>query len=245
MNKYVIGNWKMNGSWEENSLLLNLLKNNINKSSKVKTVVCVPYPYLVQAKGLLLNSNISYGAQDLSTYNNGAYTGEVSAGMLADLGCKYVIVGHSERRIYFKESNELVANKTKIALQNNLTPIVCIGETLEQRQSNQTFNILEIQLKAILDELTNDQIPNIILAYEPIWAIGTGQSATKEQAQEVHNYLRKICLEYNKISPSILYGGSLKANNAQEIFAMQDIDGGLIGGASLIANEFLAISNSL
>jgi triosephosphate isomerase len=177
--------------------------------------------------------------------NNGAYTGEVSASMLSDLGCKYVIVGHSERRIYFKETDELVANKTKTALQNNLTPIVCIGETLEHRQSNQTFNILEIQLKAILDILDNEQIPNIILAYEPVWAIGTGQSATKERAQEVDFYLRKICLEYNKISPSILYGGSVKANNAKEIFAMQDIDGGLIGGASLIADEFLAISNSL
>ena len=246
---YIIGNWKMNGSWEANASLLNNLKVNLQPAiNNNKTVVCVPYIYLVQCKGLLNNSHIEYGAQDVSAHENGAYTGEISASMLVDLGCKYVIIGHSERRIYHKETNELIADKVKIALKHSLIPILCVGETLEQREANITNQIVKLQLETVLQTVKNSEqaykIDNIIIAYEPVWAIGTGKTATSEQAQEVHAYLREITNNYMQVSPSILYGGSVKSNNAKELFSMPDINGGLIGGASLIAEEFCTIINS-
>ncbi|MFM2344704.1 MAG: triosephosphate isomerase [Pseudomonadota bacterium] len=252
--KYVIGNWKMNSNWETNANLLNGLKANLPQTSQsqlnnsTKTIVCVPYIYIVQCKGLLNASTIEYGAQDVSIYENGAYTGDISASMLVDLGCKYVIIGHSERRTYYKESDELFSKKVEIALKHGLIPVLCVGETLEQREANITNDVVKTQLETVLKNIKNSEqaqnIDNIIIAYEPVWAIGTGKTATSEQAQAVHAYLREIAKNYMSISPSILYGGSVKANNAKELFDMQDIDGGLIGGASLVVDDFCAIIKS-
>ncbi len=252
IQNYVIGNWKMNGNWETNAKLINSIKSNLPHSlnnSSTKTVVCVPYIYLIQCKGLLNNSIIEYGAQDVSAHENGAYTGEVSAGMLADLGCKYVIIGHSERRVYHKEDNELIADKVNIALKYKLIPILCVGETLEQREEGITNKIVKQQLETVLQSIQNSEqksnIDNIIIAYEPVWAIGTGKTATAEQAHTVHAYLREIADNYMHKSPSILYGGSVKPSNAKELFNMLHINGGLIGGASLNTQDFCDIISTL
>ncbi len=246
MKKYVVGNWKMNGNWEQNSQLLSNLKKNVHSNNEdCYTIVCVPYPYLVQAKGLLHNTCIAYGAQDVSCNENGAYTGEVSAEMLKDMGCRYVIVGHSERRIYHAETNDLIARKTNACLKHRLTPIICVGETLQERQQGQTFNIVQNQLNGVLEKINKENFNNIIIAYEPVWAIGTGQTANPEQAQEVHKYLRQVLSTYTEQEVSILYGGSVKSSNAQIIFSMPDINGGLIGGASLISDDFISINDSI
>ena len=243
-SKLVAGNWKMHGSLAENEALLGGLKSGWAAGAGCDCAVCVPFPYLEQVRTLLQGSPIAWGAQDLSEFPKGAYTGEVSAQMVRDFGCRYVIVGHSERRAMHAESSELVARKVKVAQSVGLTPIVCVGETLEQRESGVTDAVVKAQLVAVMDELGASAMSNVVVAYEPVWAIGTGKTATPEQAQAVHAMIRAEIAGRNAsvaASVRILYGGSVKAANAAELFAMADIDGALVGGASLDANEFLAI----
>ncbi len=241
--KLVAGNWKMNGSLAANALLLTEIKAEFAEGA-CDAVVCVPFPYLAQCQLLLAGSNIGLGAQDVSMHESGAYTGEVSATMLLEFGCRYVIVGHSERRAYFRESDELVARKAARAVDYGLVPIVCVGETLAQREAGQTEEVVCQQMDAVLSVLAPDDLCRIVVAYEPVWAIGTGRTATPEMAQEVHAILRKRLHEKNANAASevrILYGGSMKPDNAGELLVMPDIDGGLVGGAALKATDFLSI----
>jgi len=240
--KLVVGNWKMNGSLASNASLLAGISEGLTGSGAA-CAVCAPAPYLAQCQALLTGSPIGWGAQDVSAQVSGAYTGEVSVAMLADFGCRYVIVGHSERRAYHAESSELVAKKALAALGAGLTPIVCVGETLAEREAGQTFVVVRNQLDAVL-ALVGERFNEIVVAYEPVWAIGTGKTATPEMAQEVHARLRAQLAEKNAIAAGtvqILYGGSMKPDNAKELMAQPDIDGGLIGGAALKAADFLAI----
>lgn len=264
----IAGNWKMNGSSSANATLLTEIlagmangmfnaNNNANTNASVPTVtqnlasdvlVCVPSVYLSQAQNLLKATTIKLGAQDVSAHQSGAYTGEVSAMMLTDFACDYVIVGHSERRAYHAESNDLVAQKTLRAIESGITPIVCVGETLDERESGKTSDVVIAQLQSVLSVLDDQALAKIVVAYEPVWAIGTGKTATPEMAQEVHLVLRTLVAKRhaeiaNKMQ--ILYGGSMKADNAKELLVMPDIDGGLIGGASLKAKDFLAIIQSV
>lgn len=226
--RIVAGNWKMNGSLIENQALL----SELTPISGVTTIVFPPYIYLLQISELLANNAIQYGAQNLAQFDGvGAYTGEVSATMLKEFGCRYVLVGHSERRTIWKESNEEIAQKFAIAKAHGLMPILCVGETLQEREAGLAESVLKKQLSLITDW------ENSIIAYEPVWAIGTGVTATPEQAQAMHAYIRSFVPE----NISILYGGSVKASNAATLFAMPDIDGALVGGASLNAQEFMAI----
>lgn len=241
--KLVAGNWKMNGSISANAALLTQIQSEF-AGTECDVAVCVPFPYLAQCQSLLSESSICLGAQDVSIYECGAYTGEVCAAMLLEFGCHYVIVGHSERRAYFGETDELVAKKVVVAIEKGLVPIVCVGETLEQREAGQTKAIVQQQLDAVLLRIAVDSLVKIVIAYEPVWAIGTGKTATPEMAQEVHAVLRKRLQEKDVAAAEqvkILYGGSMKPDNAQALLAMEDIDGGLIGGASLKAQDFLAI----
>jgi triosephosphate isomerase len=239
----IAGNWKMNGQLTANSALLgDLLATPLESTCEI--LVCVPSVYLAQCEALLQRTPIAYGAQDVSAHQSGAYTGEVSPAMLADFSCKYVIVGHSERRAYHHESDELVAQKALQALRSSICPIVCVGETLEQREAGRTNEIVVTQLRAVMDVLDDGALARIVVAYEPVWAIGTGKTATPEMAQEVHAVLRATLAERSEFAADkvrILYGGSMKPDNAKELLAMPDIDGGLIGGASLKAVDFLAI----
>jgi triosephosphate isomerase len=241
--KLIAGNWKMNGSLAANATLLNGIKDGLGQS--VATVaVCVPAPYLAQCRDLLSDSSVAWGGQDLSVHESGAYTGEVSGSMLTDFGATYVIVGHSERRSYHGETNELVAQKTLRALAVGLTPIVCVGESLAEREAGQTNFVVGQQIDAVLNAMNASDLDKIVLAYEPVWAIGTGKTATPQMAQDVHLLLRsKLAAKSSRGAEAvqILYGGSMKPDNAQELLAMPDIDGGLIGGASLKAADFLAI----
>jgi triosephosphate isomerase (TIM) len=238
--KLVVGNWKMNGSLAVNAPLLQAIVARLD-STGADTAVCAPAPYLAQCRDMLSGTPVAWGAQDVSDSAGGAYTGEVSASMLLDLGCKYVIVGHSERRAYHGESNELVAKKTAAALATGLTPIVCVGETLAEREADQTAAVVGAQLGAVLSQLTEAEAARLVLAYEPVWAIGTGKTATPAMAQEVHAHLRAQLKEKGAGNVQILYGGSMKPDNAKELLAQADIDGGLIGGAALKADDFLAI----
>lgn len=241
--KLVAGNWKMNGSMAANAQLLAEIKAEFADGA-CDTAVCVPFPYLAQCQSLLAESGIELGAQDVSMHESGAYTGEVSATMLREFGCRYVIVGHSERRAYFGETNETVARKTKRAVDSGLIPIVCVGETLAQREAGQTDVVVGAQMDAALSILSADQLDRIVVAYEPIWAIGTGKTATPGMAQEVHAMLRQRLQVKNRDAADkvrILYGGSMKPDNAAELLAMPDIDGGLVGGAALKAVDFLSI----
>ena len=241
--KLVAGNWKMNGSLAANAQLLAGIKAEF-ASGTCDVAVCVPYPYLAQCQQLLEGTVIGLGAQDLSLHESGAYTGEVSAAMLVEFACSYVIVGHSERRAYFGETDELVARKTRRAIESGLTPIVCVGETLSQREAGQTDVVVGHQIDAVLALLNTDDVSRIVVAYEPVWAIGTGKTATPEMAQEVHAMLRARLHAKSAsaaIEVRILYGGSMKPDNAAELLAMPDIDGGLIGGAALKATDFLSI----
>ena len=243
----IAGNWKMNGSLTANKSLLDDILAGLN-SQECDVLVCPPSIYIQQCTGLLVGSGVYLGAQDVSAQVSGAYTGEVSAGMLLDLGCRYVIVGHSERRAYHGESSELVGKKALAALKVGVTPIVCVGETLEQRESGQTSEIVMAQLQAVLDLLDDDLLAEIVVAYEPVWAIGTGKTATPQMAQDVHAVLRKQLVGRSAVAAQkvrILYGGSMKPDNAKELLAMEDIDGGLIGGAALKAHDFLAIINAV
>ncbi|MBK7059509.1 MAG: triose-phosphate isomerase [Rubrivivax sp.] len=238
--KLVVGNWKMHGSRPANAELLAALGGARPYGCDV--AVCVPYPYLSETASTLAGGDIRWGAQDCSAHELGAYTGEVSAPMLAEFGCRYVIVGHSERRALHAESDLLVAQKAQAALAKGITPIVCVGETLVQREGGQTEAVVKRQLAAVIHQLAHCA-GEIVVAYEPVWAIGTGRTASPEQAQDVHRVLRAQlqAATGNGGRMRILYGGSVKADNAATLFAQPDIDGGLIGGASLKAADFIAI----
>lgn len=241
--KFVAGNWKMHGSLKSNADLLQEVRKGV-AGLDIDIAVCVPYPYLAQAGELLRGSNVAWGAQDVSEHAQGAYTGEVSAAMLVDFGCKYVIVGHSERRTYYGDSDAIVAAKTEAALKSGLIPIVCVGETLEERERNVTAEVVTRQMNAVIDRCGVAALANAVVAYEPVWAIGTGHTATPAQAQEVHALIRaRVARDDARVAAAlrILYGGSMKPANARELMAQADIDGGLIGGASLVASDFVAI----
>ena len=246
-SKLVVGNWKMHGGTVQNRDLLNAVIAGTAGMSGTSLAVCVPYPYLSQAQSILQVTHVRWGAQNVSQYDKGAYTGEVSAAMLMDFGCRYVIVGHSERRALYGEDNHTVALKFRAAQSVGLTPVLCVGETLDQREAAITEQVVVEQLDAIIELAGIDALAKSVLAYEPVWAIGTGKTATPEQAQEVHAFIRnRIAANSSEVAIGlqILYGGSAKANNAAELFAMPDIDGGLIGGASLVADEFIAICSA-
>jgi len=239
--QFVAGNWKMHGSLASNAALLGEVLAGA-ATARCEVAVCVPYPYLSQVQQLLQVSQVALGAQDCSMHTSGAHTGEVAAGMLQEFGCRYVLVGHSERRADHHESDVLVAAKAERALEAGMTPIVCVGETLEQREAGATSAVVLRQLQAVT-HLLGEQTQRIVVAYEPVWAIGTGRTASPEQAQEVHAVLRAHLRELGEAAAGvrILYGGSVKPDNAAVLFAQPDIDGGLIGGASLKASDFLAI----
>jgi triosephosphate isomerase len=232
--RLVAGNWKMHGTLAANRALLDAVVAGTQGLKGVECAVCVPFPYLAQAQERLRGTALAWGAQNVSEHAEGAYTGEISAAMLKDFGCKYAVVGHSERRQLFRESDALVAAKFVAAAARGLTPILCVGETLEEREAGRTEEVVARQLDAVKDR------GKFVLAYEPVWAIGTGRTATPEQAQAVHAFLRRKVL----FETPILYGGSVKPQNAAAIFAMPDVDGGLIGGASLVAQDFLAIARA-
>jgi triosephosphate isomerase len=238
--KLVVGNWKMHGSRAANAQLLAGLKEAGPWNADV--AVCVPFPYLAETALALTGTAVHYGAQDCSAHEQGAYTGEVSSAMLADVGCRYAIVGHSERRAYHAESDQLVADKAKAALAHGVTPIVCVGESRAEREAGQTDAVVKRQLAAVIHTLGHC-CGEMVVAYEPVWAIGTGLTATPAQAQAVHAVLRAQLQAATDRSGvmRILYGGSVKSDNAAELFAQPDIDGGLIGGASLKAADFAAI----
>ncbi|HEX8788964.1 MAG TPA: triose-phosphate isomerase [Telluria sp.] len=242
-SRLVVGNWKMNGSRTGNAALLSGIVAGLD-GAQAACAVCVPAPFLQQCEDLLSGTPLAWGAQDVSIHASGAYTGEVCAKMLAEFSCRYVIVGHSERRAYHRESSELVAKKALAVLAEGMTPIVCVGETLAEREAGQTTQVVGAQLDALLEALEAASVSRIVLAYEPVWAIGTGRNATPEMAQEVHAQLRAQIRARNaeaaEVVP-ILYGGSMKPDNAAALLAQPDIDGGLIGGAALKAAEFLAI----
>ena len=238
--KLVAGNWKMYGSHSANAELLAGI--SAARPFGCDVTVCVPYPYLSETAVALAGTDLRWGAQDCSTHAQGAYTGEVSAAMLAEFGCRYVIVGHSERRQFHAESDLLVADKAKAALARGITPIVCVGETLAQREGGETEAVVKRQLSAVIHALAHC-VSEMVVAYEPVWAIGTGQVATPEQAQAVHALLRAQLKAATAKADGmkILYGGSMKPDNAASLLGQNDIDGGLIGGASLKAADFVAI----
>jgi len=234
----VVGNWKMHGSLARNAALLEACADAFSKApTRTDVALCVPFPYLAQAQALLGCSPVRWGAQDVSPHAQGAYTGEVSAEMIAEFGATYAIVGHSERRALHSETSVLVAGKAAAALAAGLTPIICLGETLEERESDMTEAVVGGQLSVCIETLGLDALANCVLAYEPVWAIGTGRTASPAQVQSVHAFLRAR-LGSAGGEMSLLYGGSVKAANARELFAMPDVDGGLIGGASLEIEAF-------
>ena len=242
--KLVTGNWKMNGNLASNQSLLKSLIPLLKSISGTRCAVCVPYPYLYQTEQLLRGSGISWGAQDVCEYDHGAYTGGVSAGMLADFGCRYVLVGHSERRALFGDTDKSVALKFAAVLKAGLTPILCVGETLAERESGVTEQVVARQMDAVIAQAGVSALGQAVMAYEPVWAIGSGKTATPDEAQAVHAFIRARVAEQDmRVADSLLllYGGSVKASNAKQLFAMPDIDGGLIGGAALVAEEFAAI----
>jgi len=239
--RLVIGNWKMHGDTAFNSELLAGLRTGIADIQQCQVAVCVPFPYLYQTRSLLEGTGVSWGAQDVSRHEKGAYTGETAASMLADFACQWVLVGHSERRSYHGETDELVAQKAAAALKAGITPVVCVGETLQEQEAGQTHAVIERQLAPVL-ALGVESLQRLVVAYEPVWAIGTGLTATPEQAQEVHALIRARLEAAGAGQVRILYGGSVKGSNAASLFAMPDIDGALVGGASLVASEFLSIA---
>ncbi len=236
----VIGNWKMHGNHDSNKKLLQELVSLWPGNGKTDVAVCPPFIYLDQAVRELRGSPVAVGAQDVSDHSNGAYTGDISVAMLADLGCEYVIVGHSERRQYHAETSELVARKALAVLEQQLVPVICVGETESQRDAGEALAVIDQQLHPVLTQLTTEQLVRCVVAYEPLWAIGTGRTATPEQAQDVHEHIRTQ-LKQASAEIRILYGGSVKPENAAALFAQKDIDGALVGGASLKANDFSAI----
>jgi triosephosphate isomerase (TIM) len=247
-NRFVIGNWKLNGELGANAALLADLNQKIGREPGKFCGVCVPFVYLAQTRNALDKGNIGWGAQDVSRYVAGAYTGEVSAKMVSEFGCRYAIVGHSERRAMLGDADVIVAEKFGNAKKAGLTPVLCVGETLDERSAGNTENVVMRQLRAVIEMHGVIGLSAAILAYEPVWAIGTGKTATPDEAEAVHAFLRveigKLDVEIAAVMP-ILYGGSVKKANAKELFAMPNIDGGLIGGASLVAEEFLGIWQAL
>ena len=235
--RLVAGNWKMHGSRASNRALLDGIARGIAGVGGVDCTVCVPYPYLGEVAEQLRGGPIAWGAQNVSEHPRGAFTGEVSAPMLAEFGCSHVLVGHSERRQLFGEKDDRVAAKFAAALDAKLVPILCVGETLAERDAGATERVVARQLDEVLTTVGVEAFSRAVVAYEPVWAIGTGRTATPQQAQEVHAFIRKRIFQ----GTPILYGGSVKADNAASIFAMPDVDGGLIGGASLVAQDFVAI----
>lgn len=240
--KLVAGNWKMHGSLATNPGLLHAVRDGA--SGRAEIALCVPYPYLAQAREILDGSDVAWGAQDISEHAQGAWTGEVSGAMLADFGCRYVLVGHSERRSFFGDTDGVVAAKFAAALKTGLTPVLCVGESLAEREAGITGEVVTRQIEAVLANSGIAAFARAVVAYEPVWAIGTGRTASPEQAQQVHSMIRdRFARDSTDIAAGlcILYGGSVKASNAAELFGQHDIDGGLIGGASLVAADFLAI----
>lgn len=241
-SKLVAGNWKMHGDFAANAELLGALV--AVDTAVAGMVVIPPFPYLSRCRELLAGCGIGLGAQDVSEHSGGAYTGEVSASMLADVGCGFVLVGHSERRTLHGESDELVARKAVAVSGAGLVPIVCVGESLPERESGRTNEVVARQMEAIVRVAGLDVLGRSVIAYEPVWAIGTGRTAAPEQAQEVHAFIRGLVSDVDRARAAeirILYGGSVKASNAGDLFAMPDVDGGLVGGASLVARDFLEI----
>lgn len=245
--KIIAGNWKMNTTVEQAVELAQTVKQRYDNYA-VDVVLCAPFTNLYAVHQVIQDAPIALGAQDVFWEESGAFTGQISAGMLKAVGCQYVIIGHSERRQYFGETDDTVNKKIKKALEHRLTPIVCVGELLEQRAAHQTKAVVERQIVGALAGLKQTDVAQLVIAYEPVWAIGTGKVATPQQAQEVHNYIRKLVAK--KVSSSVAdhiriqYGGSMKPDNAGDLFAQPDIDGGLIGGASLQADSFLGIINA-
>mgnify|MGYP001820467281 FL=1 len=242
--KLVAGNWKMQGSREMAETLAGGITAGIGEAPPCAVAVCPPYPYLDEVGKLLAASPVELGAQNLAVEDEGAYTGEVAGGMLADFGCHFVIVGHSERRALYGEDDAMVAAKFLAAQRHGLVPILCLGETLEERESGVTENVVGRQLEAVIAAAGVSALGRAVIAYEPVWAIGTGRTASPDQAQEVHAFTRSLIANKDANiadSVQVLYGGSVKPANAAEIFSMPDVDGGLIGGASLEAESFLAI----
>jgi triosephosphate isomerase len=236
----IMGNWKMNGGWQANQDLMRALRSALASGGGVRMGACVPFPYLAQAQAEWQGSEWSWGAQDLSVHDKGAFTGEVSASMLKDFAVRHVLVGHSERRQYHAETDDLVARKAKQALAHGITPIVCVGESLSEREAGQTESVVKRQLAAVI-HVVGHCISELVVAYEPVWAIGTGKTASPEQAQAVHSVLRAQLRAASDHAERItlLYGGSMNAANAHDLLAQPDIDGGLVGGASLKADDFL------
>ena len=242
---FIAGNWKMYKTIKEAVELINGLKRNLSDIEDVDIAVCPPFTALSDASELLIDSNIKLGAQDLYWEKEGAYTGEVSAAMLKDAGCEYVIIGHSERRQYFNETNETVNKKIKAALAAALLPIACVGETLKEREQQKTFDVVKSHITGALAGLSKADMLKLTIAYEPVWAIGTGKTATPEQAQEVHSYIRKLLSQlYDEETAELIriqYGGSVKPENIKELKSQPDIDGALVGGASLKVDSFTNI----
>ena len=244
--KVVAGNWKMNATLAQAKELVTKISSHACGFNHVKVIIFPPLPFITEIKKMIGDEKtISVGAQNCHTHSSGAYTGEVSAGMLQSVGCQYVLIGHSERRNYFKEKNSELVLKIKEVLANKLQPILCVGETFEERKAENHFKVITEQLTSVLSQFSITEFSQFIIAYEPVWAIGTGETATTEQAQEIHAFIRSIITDIydsaiaNNIS--LLYGGSCNAQNAKELFQCQDVDGGLIGGASLNADDFCKI----
>jgi triosephosphate isomerase len=248
MRKFLVaGNWKMHGDEASNRDLVSGIIEGAPNAESVSLLVCPPYPYLASVASQLKGSNVALGAQNVSEHETGAYTGEVAPAMLRDVGCSYAIVGHSERRTLYGETSEQVAEKMAAALAEGLIPILCVGETLEQRESGSTEQVVGEQLVAAIERNGIAAVGSSVIAYEPVWAIGTGMTATPEQAQDVHRYIRSVLAQHDASvaeKVQILYGGSVKGDNAAGLFGMPDSDGGLIGGASLKAADFLAIARA-
>ena len=245
--KLVAGNWKMHGNLVDNQALLSSLRAQLAGLRNVSCAIFAPAPYLAQVQQVLAESNIAWGAQNVSEYDKGAYTGEIATSMLSDLGCRYVLLGHSERRAMYGETDEIVAAKFVAVLSAGLTPVLCVGETLGEREAGQAETVIARQLDAVIARAGVAGLAKSVVAYEPVWAIGTGKTASPEQAQAIHAFIRqKIAYLDAMVAQDlvILYGGSVKAANAVELFSQPDIDGGLIGGASLVADEFVAICNA-
>ncbi len=249
MRKQLIaGNWKMNGTIEETKTLIDGLLAGSYDDNIADMVICPPFTALTTAGKMLQESKIAVGAQDMSVHSNGAYTAEISSGMLLTVGVSFVILGHSERRQYHAETNQLVNAKAKVAIDAGLTPIICVGETLEDRESGNTETVIGQQIDGTLSEFSADLLSKSVIAYEPVWAIGTGKTAPPEMAQEVHRFIRDRIAGIDKNAAEkiqILYGGSVKPDNAKSLLSQPDIDGALVGGAALKADDFLKIINSL
>jgi len=243
----VAGNWKMNGSLADNRALIGGILEGVGDAPGVEFLVCPPAPYLASVGEQLAGSAVRLGGQDVSEHESGAYTGETAASMLADVGCRYVIVGHSERRTLFGDTDARVAAKFTAAHRQGLVPILCVGETLEEREADQTEAVIRRQLLAVIDDVGIAAFADAVVAYEPVWAIGTGRTASPEQAGDVHTFIRSLVADRDgqvAAGLRILYGGSVKGDNAPGLFAREDIDGGLIGGASLKAADFIAIGRA-